>query len=149
VVAVDDSPDNLSGPVFEMARHQVDGVAAYSTCRSTRAIGYSIRRAAMAATCPMHRDEGSAAVFKGLSRRILDLADLRKLPREWPFHIAPSARQELLAAINPFSVFGASARQARPRPGKGHQSVCRLRYRRGDGSGVAVVVLFSPDDLCS
>jgi hypothetical protein len=102
VVAVDDSPDNLSRPVFEMARHQVDGVAAYSTCRSTRAIGCSIRRAAMAATCPMHRDEGSAAVFKGLSRRILDLADLRKLPREWPFHIAPSAPQELLSAINPF-----------------------------------------------
>jgi hypothetical protein len=34
---------------------------------------------AMAATCPIHRDEGSFAVFKGLSRRILDLADLRKL----------------------------------------------------------------------
>lgn len=33
---------------------------------------------AMAATCPIHRDEGSVAVFKGLSRRILDLADLRK-----------------------------------------------------------------------
>ena len=34
---------------------------------------------AMAATCPIHRDEGSFAVFKGLLRRILDLADLRKL----------------------------------------------------------------------
>ena len=61
-----------------MARRQFDGVAAYSTCRSTRATGCSIRRA-MAATCPIHRDEGSVAVFKGLSRRILDLADLRKL----------------------------------------------------------------------
>ena len=34
---------------------------------------------AMAATCPIHRDEGNFPVFKGLSRRILDLADLRKL----------------------------------------------------------------------
>jgi hypothetical protein len=28
---------------------------------------------------PIHRDEGNFAVLKGLSRRILDLADLRKL----------------------------------------------------------------------
>jgi hypothetical protein len=34
---------------------------------------------AMAAACPMHRDEGSTAVFKGVFRRNLDLADLRKL----------------------------------------------------------------------
>jgi hypothetical protein len=34
---------------------------------------------AMAASCPIHRDEGSFAVFKELSRRMLDLADLRKL----------------------------------------------------------------------
>jgi hypothetical protein len=32
-------------PVFEMTRRQFDGVAAYSTCRSTRATGCSIRRA--------------------------------------------------------------------------------------------------------
>ena len=60
-----------------MARRQFVGVAGYSTCRSTRATG-SIRRA-MAATCPIHWDEGSVAVFKGLSRKILNLADLRKL----------------------------------------------------------------------
>jgi hypothetical protein len=67
---------------------------------------------AMAATCPIHRDEGSVAVFKGLSRRILDLADLRKFSARMAVPYRPSA-QELLAAINPFSVFGASARQGR------------------------------------
>jgi hypothetical protein len=36
---------------------------------------------------------------------------------------------------------------ARPRPGKGKQSVCQGRCRRGDGSVVAVVGMFSPDDL--
>jgi hypothetical protein len=157
----------------------------------------------MAATCPMHRDKGSAAVFKGLSRRILDLADLRKLPREWPFHrvLGPSrtpcrdkrfqrfrsvgAAGEMTwpTAVSSYryreegklcwlcvgltwllskararneecSVFSAHRSRAvrmaaRPPPGKGHRSVCRLRYRRDDGSGLAVVVLFSPDDLCS
>ena len=39
----------------------------------------AMRWCMQAATCPIHRDEGSFAVFKGLSRRILDLADLRKL----------------------------------------------------------------------
>jgi hypothetical protein len=33
----------------------------------------------MAATCPIHWDEGSVAAFKRLSRKILNLADLRKL----------------------------------------------------------------------
>ena len=85
-----------------MARRQFDGVAAYSTCRSTRADRLLYPTRAMAATCPIHRDEGSFAVFKGLLRRILDLADLRKLTARMAFHIAPSAPQELLSAINPF-----------------------------------------------
>ena len=65
-----------------------------------------------AATCPMHRDKGSAAVFKGLSLRIRDLADLRKLPREWPFHrvLGPSRTP---CRNKRFQRFGASAWQAR------------------------------------
>ena len=73
-----DSPDSLmGGQCFEMARRQFDGVAGYSTCRSTRATG-SIRRARWP---PPVRYIGTKAdsVFKWLSRRILDLADLRKL----------------------------------------------------------------------
>ena len=43
------------------------------------ATGCSYPTRAMAATCPIHQDEGSFAVFRELSRRMLDLADLRKL----------------------------------------------------------------------
>jgi hypothetical protein len=50
---------------------------------------------AMAATCPIHRDEGSFAVFKGLSRRILISRLCGSSPRDW-YHIAPSAPQGLL-----------------------------------------------------
>ena len=40
---------------------------------------FEMARRAMAATCPIHRDEGSTVVFKGLFRRNLDLGDLPKL----------------------------------------------------------------------
>jgi hypothetical protein len=55
---------------------------------------------AMAATCPIHRDEGSFAVFKGLSRRILDFAALRKLTARWVSYRALSSSRTP-SAINP------------------------------------------------
>jgi hypothetical protein len=98
--AIDDSPDSLiGGQCFEMARRQFDGVAGYSTCRSTRATG-SIRRARWP---PPVRYIGTRvdSVFKGLSRRILDLADLRKLIARMAVPYRASAPQELLSAITP------------------------------------------------
>jgi hypothetical protein len=103
--AIDDSPDSLiGGQCFEMARRQFDGVAGYSTCRSTRATG-SIRRARWP---PPVRYIGTKAdsVFKGLSRRILDLADLRKLIARMAVPYRASAPQEFLSAITPLSSLG-------------------------------------------
>jgi len=61
-----------------MARRQFDGVAGYFNLSFDEGDRLYPTRA-MAATCPIHWDEGSVAVFKRLSRKILNLADLRKL----------------------------------------------------------------------
>jgi hypothetical protein len=53
---------------------------------------------------PINRNEGNFAVLKGLSRRTLDLADLRKLIARMVFPSRPSATQELLSAINLFEL---------------------------------------------
>jgi hypothetical protein len=55
---------------------------------------------AMAATGPIHRGEGSFTLFKGLSRRILDFAALRKLTARMVSYRALSPSRTP-SAINP------------------------------------------------
>jgi hypothetical protein len=82
------------GPVFEMARRQFDGVADLLNLSFDERDRLLYPKRAMAVTCPIHRDEGGVAVFEGLSRSILYLADLRKLTARMavPYRALSSSR---------------------------------------------------------
>jgi hypothetical protein len=100
--AIDDSPDSLFQASVEMARRRFDGVAAYSTCRSTRATGCSIRRARWPPPVRYIGTKAASPCSSGYRVKSLISRTCGSSPREWTFHIAPSAPQELLSAINPF-----------------------------------------------
>ncbi|MBO1325458.1 Glu/Leu/Phe/Val dehydrogenase [Acetobacter sp. TBRC 12305] len=54
-----------SGPVFDMARQQFDGIADYLDIDIKYRDRLFLPKRAIAVTCPIHRDDGSVAVFQG------------------------------------------------------------------------------------
>jgi glutamate dehydrogenase (NAD(P)+) len=58
-------PTIYQGPVFEMARRQFDGVADLLDLSFDERDRLLYPKRAMAVTCPIHRDDGSVAVFEG------------------------------------------------------------------------------------
>jgi glutamate dehydrogenase (NAD(P)+) len=58
-------PTIYQGPVFDMARRQFDGVADLLDLSPDERDRLLFPKRAMAVTCPIHRDDGSVAVFEG------------------------------------------------------------------------------------
>jgi glutamate dehydrogenase (NAD(P)+) len=58
-------PTIYQGPVFDMARRQFDGVADLLDLSFDERDRLLYPKRAMAVTCPIHRDDGSVAVFEG------------------------------------------------------------------------------------
>jgi len=54
-----------AGPVFEMARRQFDGVADHLDITEDERDRLLLPKRAIAVSCPIHRDDGSTAVFQG------------------------------------------------------------------------------------
>jgi glutamate dehydrogenase (NAD(P)+) len=54
-----------SGPVFEMARRQFDGVADHLEIAEDERDRLLLPKRAIAVACPIHRDDGTTAVFQG------------------------------------------------------------------------------------
>lgn len=54
-----------SGPVFDMARRQFDAVADHLQMSEDERERIFMPKRAIAVSCPIHRDDGSVAVFKG------------------------------------------------------------------------------------
>ncbi len=54
-----------SGPVFEMARRQFDAVADHLQMPMEYRDRLLLPKRAIAVSCPIHRDDGSTAVFQG------------------------------------------------------------------------------------
>jgi glutamate dehydrogenase/leucine dehydrogenase len=56
-------------PVFEMARRQFDQVADHLDIEADERQRIFLPKRAIAVSCPIHRDDGSVAVFNGAERR--------------------------------------------------------------------------------
>jgi len=54
-----------SGPVFEMARRQFDGVADHLEIADDERDRLLLPKRAIAVSCPIHRDDGTTAAFQG------------------------------------------------------------------------------------
>ena len=77
-------------PVFRKARRQFDRVAAYSTCRLTRATGCSIRRARWPPPVRYIGTRAASPCSRGYRVESLISRIFESLPREWSFHRALS-----------------------------------------------------------